>query len=252
MVFSRRRSFKKSSFKRSWYKRRPIRKPAVFTSNKGTLVQLVTTFTLPVQNTYFGAVVFPSHAPGVFYDARDNPNALAYTLAYVPFTSINNALSVYQNIYISSLQISVTVPSALPFTYQFVRNNIPLALDPDGENLLSAQVSLFANNVVDKSRLTVSSYGGTRGITYKAKNKYDAVWLLKYSSNQANAGTPLNSTIGNLLSQQQVIFMANNSPVNPGAGITANGLISFRVLYKCIVIGNNSVAQLPADPQYQA
>lgn len=249
MAYSRRKGFKKSSFRRSWGKRRPIRKMPAFTSNKGTLVQLVASFNLPVVNCYFGSVVFPTHTPGVFYDNRAGPNARADALLYDSFPSINNALSVYQNVYISSVHISVTVPSVSPYTYQFIRNNIPLAVVVEGENtaLYQLQVTRFANNVVDRSRLMVSSYGGSRGVTYKAKNKFDAVWLIKFANNQAGAGTSLNSTTQNLLSQQQIIFMANNISELPTPLGNIDGLLSFRVLYKCVVIGNNPQSQLPVD-----
>lgn len=67
----------------------------------------------------------------------------------------------------------------------------------------------MAKNVVDKSRLIVSSYGGNRGVTYKAKNKFDAVWLLKFTNGVASAGgVAINSTINNLITQQQIIFYA--------------------------------------------
>lgn len=56
------------------------------------------------------------------------------------------------------------------------------------------QVNRFANNVVDKSRLIINSYGGNKGVTYKSKNKFDAAWLLKFLPGN-DSGKSLNSTI---------------------------------------------------------
>ena len=66
-------------------------------------------------------------------------------------------------------------------------------MDGDG-HLFPLQVNRFANNVVDKSRLIISSYGGNKGVTYKSKNKFDAAWLLKFIPGN-DTGKAINSTI---------------------------------------------------------
>lgn len=72
----------------------------------------------------------------------------------------------------------MTIPTQQNRTYQFIRNNLPLTIDGDGQ-LLVAQVNQYINNVVDKSRLVMSGYGGQKPATYRTRNVFDAVWLFK-------------------------------------------------------------------------
>lgn len=96
----------------------------------------------------------------------------------------------------------------------------------------------------------INSYGGNKGVTYKVKNKYDADWLLKFTRGSPDAGNGINSTTSTLVGQQQIIFSANTSagtsPTFDSA--TVQGVITFRVAYRCVVIGNNAQSQLGIDP----
>ncbi len=132
MAYYRKKGYRKT-FRKTFKRKRMYRKPAVFTSNKGTSIQMVGTINIPVVNLFYGPIVFPTHCPGLFYDQRANPTATSAILSYAPFQAINNALSVYQNVYFSKVQVSVCPPSNSQFTYQFLRNNIPLTIDNDGQ-----------------------------------------------------------------------------------------------------------------------
>lgn len=120
-----------------------------------------------------------------------------------------------------SLRITANIPSDQNTSYQFVRNNIPVAIDTDG-NLLSSQITNLADNVVDSSRFVCGQWGGNKATTYTVSNKYDAVWLFKsiiVQSQTAIGIAPLNTTADNLLAQNQIFFFATKALGNTG---TAN------------------------------
>lgn len=74
--------------------------------------------------------------------------------------------------------------------------------------------------------------------------------MFKTTRADDNAIATINSTIPKLLVQQQILFLANdNSPI-AGAGVNFDGLLTFRILYKVVVMGNNTQGLLNPNPAY--
>lgn len=82
------------------------------------------------------------------------------------------------------MKVTAAIPTDQNTSYQFVRNNIPVVIDGDGQ-LLTTQIINLAANVVDSSRYVCNQWGGNRSTTYQIKNKFDAVWLIKSTITQA-------------------------------------------------------------------
>lgn len=73
--------------------------------------------------------------------------------------------------------------------------------------------------MVDSSRLVVCQWGGNKSTSYKIRNKFDAVWLIKsnVTQTQSTVGfTPLNTSADNLLSQNHVFITASPTLGNTG------------------------------------
>lgn len=181
MAYTKRTPYKKKSYarKRSYKKSRSSH---AFSSNKSTMVKLTSVLNVQAAQLKVAPLVFSTHAPVYWQCPTVDPNPAAVpplkSLNVRSFNRITNALSLYETAYLSSMKVTAAVPSDQNTTYQFVRNNIPIAINDSGQ-ILNAQIQYLANNVVDSSRFVCNQWGGNRSTTYQVRNKFDAVWLFK-------------------------------------------------------------------------
>jgi hypothetical protein len=138
MGYKRKRQFKKKFFKKKRFY--PAIPRTAFSSNKSTMVKLTTSLSLQALQLKYGHLVFSTHAPVFWKTDIINPITMPNVLVFHNFYRITNALAQYESAYLSSLKISILIPSQQNTSYQFLRNNIPIALD-EASQILTAQIT---------------------------------------------------------------------------------------------------------------